>query len=482
MIAALVAAGAARFGQRDFLVDDAGGRCSFVELEARAWRAAAGLAARGVVAGDRVALMAPSSIDFVVGWLGVTLAGAAVVPIPTVSAPPEVTHRMEHARCRLLLDEPTLLALADAPATTAPAPRDDALAMILYTSGTTGTAKAASFTHRSLVTHTANVARTVGFGDGDVILGTLPLTHSFGLRMVMLLGLHTGARVVLQRRFDAARALTLADAEGVTWWPAVPTMLAAACATDGPRPRALRWVLSAGAPLPDALCRRAEERLGCDVRQGYGLTEASFSTIDAPPAARALGSVGRPVDGVALRILDGEVQVRGPHVMAGYLDDDDATAAAFADGWLRTGDVGRLDDEGRLTIVDRTKDLIIRGGNNVYPSEVEAALAAHPAVADVTVIGRPDDYYGEEVVAIVVARDGQRGDERAAGQVAEVAELAELAAQLTAFARTRIAATKVPREWAFVDALPLGPSGKVLKRALRQRLLDGELPTTKLPR
>jgi long-chain acyl-CoA synthetase len=268
-------------------------------------------------------------------------------------------------------------------------------------------------------------------------------------------------------RFDPARALVLLDAHGVTWWPAVPTMLAAVCAPeqrDAAPPRALQWVLSAGAPLADALCRRAEARLGCEVRQGYGLTEASFSTIDAPPSPRALGSVGRPVAGVEVRIAtDGEIEVRGPHRMREYLDDAPATADAIVDGgWLRTGDVGRLDADGRLWVVDRTKDLIIRGGNNVYPSEVEAALAAHPAVAEVAVVGRPDDYYGEEVVAVVVPR---------AGASASVDEL-------TAFARARVAATKVPRQWAFVAALPLGASGKVLKRALRQQLVDGALPTT----
>jgi long-chain acyl-CoA synthetase len=222
-------------------------------------------------------------------------------------------------------------------------------------------------------------------------------------------------------------------------------------------------VLSAGAPLPDALARRAEARLGCAVRQGYGLTEASFSTIDAPPAARTLGSVGRPVAGVELRVVDGEIQVRGPHRMLGYVDDDAATAAALDDGWLRTGDLGRLDGDGRLFVVDRLKDLVIRGGHNVYPSEVEAALAAHPAVADVAVVGRPDDYWGEEVVAVVVRRAGH----------------APAPEELAAFARARVAATKVPREVAFVDALPLGPSGKVQKRVLRQLIVDGALPTVK---
>jgi len=469
-IAELVAGAAARWGGRVFVTDEAGRAWSFAETAERARAAAGALAARGVGAGDRVALMAHNSAEFVAAWLGAVLAGAAVVPISTVSAPPEVAARVAQARCKLVVDDALASELVrGAPLPSLPAIAGDAVAQILFTSGTTGVAKAAAVSHASLVAHTRNVARTVGLGADDVVLGALPLAHSFGCRMVMLLALATGARIVLMPRFEAARALALLDAEGVTFWPAVPTMLAAVCGaheqSDGPAPRALVWVLSAGAPLADALCRRAEARLGCEVRQGYGLTEASFSTIDAPPAPRAIGSVGRPVAGVEVRIAaDGEVEVRGPHRMLGYVDDEAATAQVVdGDGWLRTGDVGRLDGDGRLWIVDRKKDLIIRGGNNVYPSEVEAALAAHPDVADVAVVGRPDDYFGEEVVAVVVARRGHTADADA----------------LTAFARARIAATKVPREFAFVDALPLGPSGKVHKRELRARLADGRLPTTK---
>ena len=367
-VAELLAAAVEQWGARDFLVDEAGDSWCFTETAECARRAAAGLHARGVRAGDRVALLASNSREFVAAWLGVALAGAAVVPLSTVSAAPEIAARTKLARTRLLVDDALVTELANEPAgppgrndadASFPALENDAIAQILFTSGTTGFAKAAAVSHASLVTHTRNVARTVDLGPDDVILAALPLTHSFGCRMAMLLALAVGARLVIQRRFDAARALALADAAGVTFWPAVPTMLAAVCAVAGPPPRALRWVLSAGAPLADALCLRAEARLGCAVRQGYGLTEASFSTIDAPPAPRALGSVGRPVAGVEVRLAaDGEVEVRGPHRMLGYLDEPAATAAVVdGDGWLRTGDVGRLDGEGRLYIVDRTKDL-----------------------------------------------------------------------------------------------------------------------------
>ena len=451
-VAELLARAAEQWGEREFLVDETGARWTFAETKERATRAAAALAARGIAAGDRVTLSAAPSAELVGAWLGITLAGAAVVPLSVASPERVEGHAIAAADLPALFDA--------APAASLPSIGDDTIAQILFTSGTTGGARPAAVTHGSLVTHTLNVARTVGLGADDVVLGALPLAHSFGSRMVMLLALAVGARIVMMSRFDAARALALLDAERVTFWPVVPTMLAAVCAVDGAPPRTLRWVLSAGAPLTDALCRRAEARLGCEVRQGYGLTEASFSTIDAPPSPRTIGSVGRPVHGIEVRIAaDGEVELRGPNRMRGYLDG--TPAPVDGDGWLRTGDVGRLDDEGRLWIVDRKKDLIIRGGNNVSPAEVEGVLAAHPAVADVAVVGRPDEYFGEEIVAVVVARGAVSADE------------------LVAFARQQLSPVKVPREVAFVDALPLGASGKVVKRALRQMLADGTLPATK---
>jgi long-chain acyl-CoA synthetase len=277
---------------------------------------------------------------------------------------------------------------------------------------------------------------------------------------------------VLLPRFDAASALQTMIDEQITWVPAVPTMYAAwGALPKGPRPPRLRWCLAAGSPLADEIARRAEARLGVEVRQAYGMTEATISTLNTPPDERILGCVGRPAPGVEVRIADesghdvppgstGEVLLRGHNLMSGYLDDPVATAEALADGWMHSGDVGRLDTEGRLYVVDRIKDMIIRGGNNVYPSEVEAALASHPRVREVAVVGRPDAYLGEEVVAIVVP----------AGE-------APSAEELRAWAAARVGAIKVPREYAFVEALPLGPSRKVLKRALREEVAAGRLST-----
>jgi long-chain acyl-CoA synthetase len=318
----------------------------------------------------------------------------------------------------------------------------------------------------------------VRLGPEERVLGVLPLAHSYGCRMVMLASLRAGCRAVLLPRFDAAASLDAMREEGITWVPAVPTMLAAwGALPEGPRPTRLRWCLAAGSPLADEIARRAEERLGCEVRQAYGMTEATISTMNAPPDTRVLGSVGRPAPGIEVRIADdadrelaigesGQVLIRGHNLMSGYLDDPEATAEALRGGWMHTGDVGRIDADGRLFVVDRLKDMIIRGGNNVYPSEVEAALASHPGVREVAVVGRPDPYLGEEVVAVVVPSS----------------DPPPRAEALRDWAAARVAATKVPREVAIVDALPLGPSRKVLKRLLREQIADGTLRPFKIER
>ncbi len=467
---------------------------TFAELDQRARAVAWRLGELGLGPGDCVALIGANSVEFASAWFGIVYAGCAVVPIPILSAAPELRMRIEHAGCRAALFDaergelvraavdglapaPVCMPLHEVatagravahPADTSPADT----AMVLYTSGTTGRAKGAAISHASLSLHTAVLAqRAIGLREDDRVLGVLPLTHSYGCRLSMLVSFFVGARLVLVPRFDAARTLALLRSEAITWMPGVPTMYAAIAAEPACPPLpALRWALCAGAPLADETARRAEQRLGVEVRQGYGMTEATFCTINAPPDARVLGSVGKPVWGIELKIVDeaghelpageqGEVVARGHNVMSRYLHDPEATASVTAGGFFHSGDVGRFDEAGRLTIVDRIKDLIIRGGYNVYPSEVEDALAAHPHVRDVAVVGRPDDYYGEEVVAVIVARAGGALD----------------AAELARFAQERVGRTKVPREYAFAKELPLGPSGKVLKRTLRQWLLEGRL-------
>ena len=465
---------------------------SYAALDRQAATVAAHLANLGLGAGDRVAICTDNGLQFVAAWFGAVYAGCTTLPIPVMSTMHEVAFHLEHAGCRALLcddahlelaresrrragTETTLVRVADAVqgSTGHLAPvrcEPDAFAMILYTSGTTGAAKGVCVTHGSLWAHTnALVRSTLALSETDRILGTLPLTHSYGIRMTLLVPFLAGASTVFVPRFDADYTLDLCEKHAVTWLPGVPTMFVAwgNCA-PGRAPSSLRWAMSSGAPIVEDSRLRAEERLGTAVRQGYGLTEATFTAINAPPDDAVPGSVGKPVAGVEVRIVDedgesvrtgerGEVVVRGQNVMAGYLDDDAATAHVMRGGWLHSGDIGLLDEEGRLTVVDRSKDLILRGGHSIYPFEVENVLGSQPSVGDVAVVGIPHDYYGEEIVAVVLPRS-------------EVT-----AATLDAWARERLAPYKVPRHYAFVGAMPVGASGKTLKRTLRDQLTTGEL-------
>lgn len=472
---------------------------SYGELDRQASRIAAHLVERGLGPGDRVAICTANGLEFVAAWFGTVYAGCTTLPIPVMSTAHEIAFRLQHAGCRALLTDRDRMSVAQESKTRAGtsaevllvdgaiantnselAPCDaapDSLAMLLYTSGTTGAAKGVCITHESLGAHTrALVDRTLRLTEEDRVLGTLPLTHSYGIRMTLLVPFFAGATTVFVPKFSPSRTLELCTTHDITWLPGVPTMFVAwANERTQPTPPSLRWCMSAGAPLVEDVRLRAEERLGAPVRQGYGLTEATFTTINAPPDQAVAGSSGKPVAGVELRIADdfgeelplgahGEVLIRGQNVMAGYLDDELATMHVMRGDWLHTGDIGFVDDEGRLTIADRTKDLILRGGASIYPSEVESVLAHHPAVHDVAVVGQPDDYYGEEIIAVVVR----------SGDVS--------AQELDEWARTELAPYKLPRRFAFVTALPQGASGKTLKRRLRDQLASGEIGTETLLR
>ena len=466
---------------------------TYGELDQRAERVAATLLARGLGPGDRVVVCTANGIDFVAAWFGALYAGCTTLPVSFLSTAHEIRFVIEHAHCKAIItDEQRHIVAKEAcdlargepllldstfPSRTephgGPAELDDAAwAMILYTSGTTGSAKGVCISHASLSSHTRALVRdTLRLTEEDRVLGTLPFTHSYGIRMTLLAPFIAGARCVFVPRFDATTTLELITAQGITWLPGVPTMFSAwADETTAPTPTSLRWCLSAGATLVEDVRLRAEKRLAAPVRQGYGLTEATFSAVNAPPDEAVPGSVGRAVEGVEIRIVDergqspptghsGEVVIRGDNVMAGYLDDRTATQHVMRGGWLHTGDVGTLDETGRLTIVDRIKDIIIRGGRNIYPTEVENVLADHPDITEVAVVGQADAYYGEEVVAVVVLAPGATLD----------------VAELDRWVRQRLSPTKVPHRIALADALPQGNSGKVLKRLLRDQLEAGLL-------
>lgn len=471
---------------------------SYGELDRRASRSAAFLQRSGLEVGSRIAVCLPNELGFLDAFLGGLYAGCTLIPVPPMSAAPELAQRLVHGRCSgLITDSRTrdlgnaALGLAqgsvlhmdaqdlladDEPGRTGPCDLPaGAVAMLLYTSGTTGVAKGAMITHASLATHTAALVHHVlRLTSADLVLAALPLTHSYGIRMTLLAPFYAGARSLLLERFDAARVAALLDDEAVTWFPGVPTMFHALAHLGGsPRrapPGTLRWCLSAGAPLAPEIRRRFESHFKVPLRQGFGLTEATFSTVSLPEDEGGADSVGQPVFGVEVRICDeqgelvpsgsrGEICVRGQNVMAGYFDDPEATAQVLSAGWLRTGDVGVLDEEGRLSVVDRIKDMIVRGGFNVYPAEVEAVLLTHPDVHQAVVVGLADERYGEEVVAAVVLSPGAQLDSVA----------------LSNHCRKYLSPTKLPRLWAELTSIPMGPSGKLLRRAVRAMLDGGEL-------
>lgn len=426
----------------------------------------------------RLGILAESSIPTATTLIGALYAGITLCPLHTSTPLAELKRIAAHLGLHAIAADGARAALAAEtglpvfrvealPASDTapmPPPADPASpGLLLTTSGTTGAPRAVVISQRSLHDHTLTLAsRVLGLGASDRVLAMLPLAHSYGCRMALLAPLLGGAAVVIASRYSASGSAALLAEAGISFAPVVPTMLAGWVAQPQRVLPRLRWVLSAGAPLPAALRQAAEGWLGAPVREGYGLTEASFCTVDAPPEAPAPGTVGRPVPGVEVRVVPrqdlgagevGAVEVRGDNLMDGYLDDPAATAAAMTpDGWLRTGDLGRLDAVGRLVLTDREKDIILSGGHTIVPAEVEATLMEHPSVVGAAVVGQADPFLGERVAAFVVVSEG--------GKAAGLAEL-------EGHCRERLAAWKVPSVWRFVASLPVGASGKVLRRALR---------------
>ena len=328
--------------------------------------------------------------------------------------------------------------------------------------------KGAELTHAGLVRNATLTARTLlGSSQNDVIMGCLPLFHVFGLTCGLNASVATAGTLTLLPRFDPAKALDIVQRDGVTIFEGVPTMYAAMLhhpddqGSDAAKAATLRVCVSGGAALPVEILRGFEEKFGCMILEGYGLSETSpVASFNHPDRVRKPGSIGTPVEGVEMRLVDdegntapdgeiGEIAIRGHNVMKGYWNKPEETAEAMtADGWFRTGDLARVDADGYYFIVDRKKDLIIRGGYNVYPREIEEVLHEHPAVAEVAVIGIPDAALGEEVGAAVALKPGASATTD----------------ELRAFARDRVAAYKYPRHVWLVDTLPKGPTGKILRR------------------
>ncbi|MEU3278568.1 AMP-binding protein [Streptomyces antibioticus] len=457
---------------------------------------AGALAAAGLSPGDRVLLAAPSVPEFVVAYLGIQAAGCVVVPVNTMSTRAEIDYVLGDAACSsaiawhalgpavaeaaTALDIPfwTLTPGASVtgatPAAVVERDRDDTAA-ILYTSGTTGRPKGAQLTVGNLLSAGEIGAECSRASSADRIGTGLPLFHVFGQASVLMAALTAGGSMSLLARFDPAAMLEMLRRDRLTVMAGVPTMWNAmlhAAGDAGPADFAqLRVAVSGGASLPGEIARAFEARFGCTVLEGYGLTETTaFGTFNDIDRGGKTGYTGRAVPGLRVQVRDsdgdecppgtvGEVHIKGPTVMRGYWNRPADTAAAISsDGWFRTGDLGETDPDGDLRIVDRLKDLIIRGGYNVYPGEVEEVLYEHPDIVEAAVIGVPDDHYGEEVAALIAARPGS--------------ELG--AAEVSGWVRERLSAYKIPRIVRFVDALPKGPTGKILKRAVDRSALARE--------
>ncbi|WP_035804590.1 long-chain-fatty-acid--CoA ligase [Kitasatospora mediocidica] len=479
---------------------------TYAQLWFQARQYAAALAGHGLGPGDRIALLVPNALEFPRAYYGALAIGAVVVPVNTLLKADEIAYLLRDSGAKVLICAAPLLGEgrkgAEAagvalltvmaggeeagPRLDAPdaqglpleryVPREpDDIAVILYTSGTTGQPKGAMLTQLNLTMNIGvSMLSPFDFRADDVLLGVLPLFHTFGQICGMGVCFRAGATLVLMPSFDAPRALDLMVAHRCTVFMGVPTMYIAlldAAARDPRRP-VLDRAFSGGSALPVKILQDFERTFGCPIYEGYGLTETSpVVAYNQRAWPRRPGTVGRPVWGVDVEIARaelegriellpagevGEIVVRGHNVMAGYLDRPEATAEVMVDGWFRSGDLGVKDADGYLSVVDRKKDMVLRGGYNVYPREIEEVLVHHPAVAQVAVIGLPDDRLGEEVCAVVLARPGLRPG-------------TALGEEIVAWSRERLAAYKYPRRVEFVESLPLGPGGKVLKRELVAR-------------
>jgi long-chain acyl-CoA synthetase len=481
---------AAEHGDRTaFKLDDV--ELTYSTLDEASARVAALLKARGVGPGDRVGLMLPNVPYFPTIYYGILRAGAVVVPMNVLLKAREVTFYLEDPGAKLLFawdgfaeaagagaeeagtelilvkpGEFEKLLLEHEPDREVADRADSDTAVILYTSGTTGKPKGAELTHANLLRNCRVVAGFAGFGEGEVLLGALPLFHSFGQTCTMNGAVCSGATVTMLPRFDPEKALEIIERDRVTVFQGVPTMYNAllhADRADSADTSCLRLCMSGGAAIPVELIRAFEDKFGCAILEGYGLSETSpVASFNHPDKPRKAGSIGTPIEGVEMAVWDddgnevaqgevGEIVIRGHNIMKGYWNRAEATAEAIdADGWFRTGDMAKVDEEGYYFIVDRKKDLIIRGGYNVYPREVEEVLYEHPAVQEAAVVAVPDEALGEEVgAAVVLCKDASLS-----------------ADELKAYVKEQVAAYKYPRKIWFIDELPKGPTGKILKREI----------------
>ena len=476
---------------------------TYAQVDEISGRVASALLATGLERGDKVAVQLPNLPQFLFTYFGILKAGLVMVPLNPLLRAPEVAYHLEDSDAKVLVtfemfaeeafkgaqqvegvttyvvnmpgndarpegtkhyDE---LYFADDTRDILPLDPGDT-AVLLYTSGTTGKPKGAELTHFQLFMNCTVAGELFQFREDDIGVAVLPLFHVFGLSSVLNVTVRYAGTMVLVPRFEIPPVIDAIEKHRATIFSGVPTMYFAMLNTDltGRDLSSLRVGVSGGAAIPGETIRAFEEKFpSCVILEGYGLSEsASTTTFNINAEQRKVLSIGKPIWGVEVRIVDeddkplpvgeasvGELVIRGHNIMKGYYKKPEATQEAFRNGWFHTGDLGYQDEDGFFFIVDRKKDLIIRGGYNVYPREIEEVLFEHPAVAEAAVIGKPDDKLGEEVVAVVALKQGADATPD----------------DIKAFCKERLAAYKSPREVRVVDDLPKGPTGKILKKELR---------------
>lgn len=488
-----------KFAEKIFLFSEIDGReWTYREFDEAVNRTANMLLENSVKKGDVVSLLLPNSAEYIIAYFACFKMGAIAGPVNSLLKPEEIEWVIGNSESKLMLigSDWNASAVVSAENPSLPiitfdnvekATKDhskilddievdaDDEAIIIYTSGTTGKPKGCLLTHSNLVANARQITEWLGFNENDRLLTVMPLFHMNAVSVTTMTALYAGGSTVVSAKFSSSRFWNITAKYQITSFGSVATMLSMLLGNSSdfkdssselnPQSKSLRFAMCGSAPVPAEVLKRFEETFNCLVIEGYGLSESTCrSTFNPPNEDRRPGSCGMPI-GNEMCIFDesdhevpdgelGEIVMRGPNIFKEYYKNPDATAKAFASGWFHTGDIGYRDADGFFYIADRKSDMIIRGGENIYPREIDELLYTHPSVESAAVIGVPDDLYGEEVAAFIVLKDG--------GHVTEEA--------LIAFCKERLADFKCPKKIHFVNDIPKGPTGKLLKRELAKIL------------
>jgi long-chain acyl-CoA synthetase len=487
---------------KHFLFSEADGRSfTYEEFDAAVTRAALMLLSHGIKKGDAVGLLMANSAEYIIAYFACWKLGAIAGPVNSLLKADEMAYIISNSEAKAILLHSNFLPIIESMRNQLPAlqaaivfddearatgdfangtnglaptklDRDDD-AIIIYTSGTTGKPKGCLLTHGNVIANARQISKWLGFTGQDRLLTIMPLFHMNAVSVTTMSALYAGGATVISPRFSASRFWQIVSDYQVTSFGSVATMLSMLLSTypegvpEGLTTEQLRFAMCGSAPVPAEILKRFEETFNCLVIEGYGLSESTCrSTFNPPNESRRAGSCGLPI-GNEMKVVDdndnevpdgtlGEIVLRGENILKGYYRNPEATEIAFRSGWFHTGDIGYRDTEGFYYIVDRKSDMIIRGGENIYPREIDEVLYQHPAVAGAATIGVPDPLYGEEVAAYIVLKEGIRATED----------------EVAAFCRERLADYKCPKTGRFVKEIPKGPTGKLLKRELTRFVVE----------